>query len=189
MASLITHPLVPVSLAAMLGRQVIPLRLLLAGVVLAMLPDADVGAFALDIPYASPWGHRGFMHSVATALVCASLPMTMARWFRAPPALAFSFLFASMLSHDLLDACTDGGLGVALWWPLTDTRYFFAHHPIRVSPIGVGHFIGARGWTVLRSEMLWVWTPLAGIGAVGCGLRHVARQRKAFAGRRHATDH
>ena len=31
---------------------------------LALLPDADVIAFKLGIPYSAPWGHRGATHSL-----------------------------------------------------------------------------------------------------------------------------
>ena len=73
MASLITHPLVPIALAVAAGRGLVPLRLMLAGMALAMLPDADVVAFAFGIPYGSPWGHRGFAHSAVAAACCALL--------------------------------------------------------------------------------------------------------------------
>lgn len=35
----------------------------------ALLPDADVIAFALRIPYSAPWGHRGTSHSLAIGLL------------------------------------------------------------------------------------------------------------------------
>ena len=35
---------------------------------LAMLPDADVVAFKLGIPYGATWGHRGASHSLVFAL-------------------------------------------------------------------------------------------------------------------------
>lgn len=45
MPTVITHAAVPLCFGAGLGLKVIPPRLLFAGVVLAMLPDADVLAF------------------------------------------------------------------------------------------------------------------------------------------------
>ena len=41
-----------------------------------MVPDLDVIAFTLGIPYAHPLGHRGFLHSLLFALLlgaCAPL--------------------------------------------------------------------------------------------------------------------
>ena len=40
---------------------------------LAMLPDADVVAFAFGIPYASEFGHRGASHAIVTALIVGAL--------------------------------------------------------------------------------------------------------------------
>jgi inner membrane protein len=72
-------------------------------------------------------------------------------------------------SHGLLDALTDGGLGVAFFAPFDAGRYFLPWTPIRVSPIGLG-FFSARGAEVLASEVVWVWLPaLALVAAVWAG--------------------
>jgi inner membrane protein len=63
-------------------------------------------------------------------------------------------LFAIAASHGLLDALTDGGLGVAFFSPFDLHRYFFPFRPIVVSPIGAGHFFTRRGVEVLSSEMV-----------------------------------
>jgi inner membrane protein len=60
----------------------------------------------------------------------------------------------------LLDALTNGGLGVALAWPFDDKRFFFPWRPIEVSPIGAG-FFSARGLAVIGSELLRVVLPTA----------------------------
>ena len=62
------------------------------------------------------------------------------------------------LSHPLLDALTNGGLGVALFAPFSAERYFFPFRPIEVSPLGM-RFFSARGLEVLASEIVWVWLP------------------------------
>ncbi len=62
MPTVITHAAVPLCLGAGLGLKVIPPRLLFAGVVLAMLPDADVLAFKFGVSYGNVFGHRGFTH-------------------------------------------------------------------------------------------------------------------------------
>ena len=72
--------------------------------------------------------------------------------------MTFAFLFVCTMSHGVLDAMTNGGLGVAFFAPFHNERYFFPWTPIRVSPIGVG-FFSARGLATLRSELLWVWGP------------------------------
>ena len=63
----------------------------------------------------------------------------------------FLFLFVSTLSHGLLDMLTNGGLGVALFVPMSNERYFFPWRPITVSPIGLSRFVSAWGLRVLRN--------------------------------------
>jgi len=75
--------------------------------------------------------------------------------------LLCGFLFLSTLSHGILDALTNGGLGVAFFAPFDDSRYFFPWRPIRVSPISVSGFLSSRGLQVLRSELQWIWLPAA----------------------------
>jgi inner membrane protein len=173
MASLITHPLVPVVLAAAAGSKHVPWRLLLVGIVLSLLPDLDVIAFRLGVPYADPFGHRGFTHSLVAALVVAASLAPFARFLQARAAATFAFLFLAMASHGVLDACTRQGLGVAFFWPFSDTRHFFAFRPVEASPVSVSRFFEQRAGDVLESELLWLWLPLAGVGLAGYALRKV----------------
>ena len=71
MPTIITHAAVPLCLGLGLGSRVIPPRLLFTGIVLAMLPDADVLTFSLA------W-------LMATLLVIAGLPTRYFSlwWFR-----------------------------------------------------------------------------------------------------------
>ncbi|MGZ8957832.1 MAG: metal-dependent hydrolase, partial [Methylosarcina sp.] len=79
---------------------------------------------------------------------------------------SFLFLFVSVGSHGLLDTFTNGGLGIALFWPWTDQRYFAPFQPIEVSPLGLDGFLSRRGIEVLKSELIWVWLPAMAVGAV-----------------------
>ncbi len=176
MPSIITHAAVPLALWCAADRGRIPPRLLAAGVIAAMLPDADVLAFALHIPYADAFGHRGASHSLVFAGVLAALAAVLAcfgsrRSVSAVPrqprlasttstVQAAVFVFACAASHPLLDAMTSGGLGVALAWPWSEHRFFAPWRPIRVSPIAP-QFFSARGLATLLSELRWVWLPLA----------------------------
>ncbi|MBP3984485.1 metal-dependent hydrolase [Pseudoxanthomonas helianthi] len=165
MPTILTHAAVPLAMyvASESGR--VSSRLLAAGVVAAMLPDADVVAFAMHIPYADAFGHRGASHSLLFALLIAGLGAGVAKPLRSSPLQAMTWLFVCTASHPLLDAMTSGGLGVALAWPWNDARWFAPWRPIRVSPIGVG-FLSARGMETLLSELRWVWLPLF----VGAGM-------------------
>ncbi len=78
MPSIITHAAVPLALWCAADRGRIPPWLLAAGVVAAMLPDADVLAFALHVPYADAFGHRGASHSLLFAGVLAVLAALLA---------------------------------------------------------------------------------------------------------------
>jgi inner membrane protein len=160
MPTIITHAAIPLALWCASERGRISPRLLGAGIVAAMLPDADVAAFLLHIPYADAFGHRGASHSLLFAAVLALVGACVSRWLHARPLQAAVWLFVCAVSHPLLDAMTSGGLGVALAWPWSDTRWFAPWRPIRVSPF-VGNFFNAHGLATLASELRWVWLPLA----------------------------
>ena len=174
MPTIFTHAVVPLAIAVAAGRTRISPRLALAGVAFAMLPDADVVGFRLGIEYADTWGHRGATHALAFAAVCAgALAMV---WKEARSWIGWAFLTVSMASHGLLDTLTDGGLGAALLWPVSEARLFAPVTPIRVSPIGAG-FFSARGVETLLSEFRWVWLPCLLLALAGFGLRRAARSR------------
>lgn len=158
MPTIVTHAIVPLAAAAMLGQERIPPPVAIAGAVLAMLPDLDVVGLRLGVPYDSQWGHRGASHSFAVAAALALLAIALRPSWRSPGTALY--LFASASSHGLLDCLTDGIKGVALLWPITPERLFAPWRPIRVSPIGEAFFT-QRGLETLRSEMLLVWLPCA----------------------------
>lgn len=123
---------------------------------LSLLPDADVAAFALGIPYEHPFGHRGASHAVVVGLVVGVGLAVLARSL-APrlPLRSLAATFAIVLvSHGLLDALTDGGLGPALLWPFSDERMFAPWRPLPVAPIG-HRFFTARGLAVATTELVW----------------------------------
>jgi inner membrane protein len=124
------------------------------------------------VDYGHVLGHRGLSHSLPFAALSAALLALV--WQRhelatrspagvghaAPSALrVWLYLSAAIASHGLLDALTNGGLGVAFFAPFDAERYFFPWQPIEVSPISVRRFFSARGWRVLQSELLVVWLP------------------------------
>jgi inner membrane protein len=157
--------------AAVFGRKA-PARALAAGAVCAALPDADVIGFKLGIRYGDLLGHRGLSHSLAFAAVLAALTLPLVRKEGGPGAgRLWTFLFLATASHGLLDAMTNGGLGIALLSPFDTTRYFFPFRPIEVSPIGVGRFFSARGLAVIRSELVWVWLPSVVVGSLALARR------------------
>ena len=158
MPTVFTHALLPLAAGAALGTTRLPPRLIAAGMLAAVLPDADVVAFKLGIDYAHALGHRGASHSLVFASLCGMIAACGTRWFKAPALTTFLFIALSAASHSLLDMFTDGGLGVALFWPWSDARHFAPWRMIEVSPFA-NRFFSARGIDVLLSELRWVWLP------------------------------
>jgi inner membrane protein len=151
-----------------------PARFWVAAAIAAVVPDADVVAFGLDIPYASMYGHRGLSHSLVFAGVLAALMVGLLFRGMAGPRnrLTLWALFSLVIaSHGVLDAMTTGGSGVAFFAPFSAERYFFPWRPILVSPIGVAGFVSPRGVAVLTNELQWVWLPSAAVAAIGWAVR------------------
>ena len=164
MATIISHAVAAAGIAALFPVRSLPPRVLIAGAVFAMLPDADVFSFRLGIAYGDVLGHRGFTHSLAFAAALAAIG-TLALFPGARAIvnrrLVWVYLFLATASHGALDALTNGGHGVAFFAPFENSRYFFPFSPIEVSPIGISRFFSARGAEVLANEMLWIWLPAA----------------------------
>lgn len=169
MPTIFAHALIPIAVAVGLGKPArnaakppslarISWPLMLAGIAAAMLPDADVIAFRLGIPYADTFGHRGASHSILFALLLGAMAALLHRPLRSPAWLAGGFIAISAISHPLLDMLTNGGHGVALYWPWSPERHFAPWQVIEVSPIG-RNFFSARGLAVLKSEALWIGLP------------------------------
>lgn len=159
MPTILTHPAVPLIIGLGLGTRIIPAKLLIAGVMVSILPDLDVVAFHLGFPYAHDFGHRGATHSLMFAAIIALLGSTAIHYFKASITRTFSFLLLAAASHGLLDAFTNGGLGIAFFWPFSSVRYFAPVQVIEVSPLSMSRIFSARMGEVLMSELLWVWLP------------------------------
>ena len=177
MATVFTHALVAASLGqAGKADWRNDWRFWYVAVLCSILPDVDVLGFRFGIHYGDLWGHRGMTHSLLFAAVVATL---MAFRFQYPARERWKLgllLFVITASHGVLDAMTNGGLGVAFFSPCDRTRYFFPWTPIQVSPIGAGGFFSARGLEVIWSEIVWLWVPTITVGAV---LYTLARRREA----------
>ncbi len=124
----------------------------------AVLPDIDYFGFINRIPYDSLWGHRGLTHSVVFALLTGMTVSFLFKLITRSQSGHFPLFFVTTLSHGLIDACTNGGLGVAFYSPYNRMRYFFPWRPIQVSPMGLGIF-SERGLVVLMSELFWILIP------------------------------
>lgn len=180
MPTIFTHAAVPLALGLALTRKTISPRLIAAGMFVAMAPDFDTAAFKLGIAYADQFGHRGASHSLLFAVAVGLLGAAFAPWLRTTRWRALLWLTFCTASHPLLDALTNGGLGVALLWPWSHERFFTPWRPIAVSPIGAG-FFSLRGLEVLWSELRWVWAPTLCFACGLWGLRRRAWARPTIA--------
>jgi len=161
MASVITHAFSSLILGKALLPQRMP-RLFWGGIVIgAILPDIDVLTFSWGYAYGHVLGHRGFTHSILFAFLFGFLvllplgreiPKFSKKWWRIY--LCSSIIFST---HGLLDAMTNGGLGVAFFFPFGNTRYFLPWRPLIVAPLGVEAFFSPWGQAVLLSEIKWIW--------------------------------
>lgn len=164
MASALSHAVAALAVGTCFYRPDVPKRIWLAGALCSVVPDLDVIGFRFGIHYGDFWGHRGFTHSLFFAALLASAVMILGFRRAVPQVNRYSlllYLFLATASHGVLDAMTNGGLGVAFFAPFDDRRYFLPWRPIQVSPIGVRRFFTGRGLAVVRTELFWIWIPAA----------------------------
>lgn len=141
---------------------------------LPIVPDFDYLGWVLNVPYGGVWGHRGLTHSILFSFAISAL--ALAKMGKPYQINIACFLGISAVSHGVLDAMTNGGLGVAFFSPYSLTRYFFSWRPIEVSPIGI-RFLSWRGLVVIINEMQWIWTP----GLILLARSAITRQLLSFA--------
>lgn len=169
MATLFAHAAVAAALGqAAPGRVRGDWRFWYLAVLCSILPDADVVGFRFGVRYEDDWGHRGMTHSLAFALALGAVAAARLRteaigWRRSVWPKQWALFALITASHGVLDALTNGGLGVAFLAPFRSDRYFFPWTPIEVSPIGAD-FFSARGAAVVLNELAWVFAPAAVLG-------------------------
>lgn len=177
MASAFTHAVAALALGTAFRPAGPPARFWIVGAACATLPDLDAIGYRLGVPYDSALGHRGITHSLLFAAIIAASALVFFRHERGyARRQLWLYLFIATASHGLLDAMTSGGLGVAFFAPLDNTRHFFPWRPIEVSPLSIQRFFSARGLTVLASELLWVWLPAALFAGGATIVRRVRRR-------------
>jgi inner membrane protein len=161
--TIISHGAVALAAGIAFAPRDVPNHFWSLSILCSIIPDADVIGFSFGIPYHHFFGHRGFFHSPFFGLLLSILLVSVffrdieifsRQWF-----FCFIFFFLVSASHGILDAFTDGGLGIALLSPFNKARYFFPWTPIMVSPIGIDAFLSKWGLSVIKSELLWVWLP------------------------------
>jgi len=185
MASLLTHAAVGAALGQAANAKLRQRPVFWAVAILcSILPDFDVVGFQFGVHYGDLWGHRGLTHSLLfAAVVAAGFALALEREAAFRWKLA-GLLFVITASHGVLDALTNGGLGVAFFSPFDTHRYFFPWRPIWVSPIAARALFSSRAVQVLFSSRavqvmkheIWVWGPALALAAIMWAIR--ARQRR-----------
>lgn len=157
----------------------IPKRLLILGIAATILPDLDVLAFRLGIASSSDFGHRGFTHSLFFALFVGLVAMPFAKALQSIRKIVFVFIMLCTASHGLLDMLTNGGLGVAFFWPFSSERHFFPYQVVQVSPISLSKVFSPAMLQVFKSEALWLWTLAASMALVAFFTRRASITQKS----------
>jgi inner membrane protein len=162
MPTILTHAVSAAALAVPLRKQEHFRKILIAGMICSMIPDADAIGFFLGIPYESMWGHRGITHSFFFALLLSIIVTPFLKNDESSVseiAMIGIYIFLATASHAITDGMTNGGKGVAYFAPFENSRCFLPWRPVQVSPMTVRSFISARGLLVIKSEVLWLWLP------------------------------
>ncbi len=180
MASAFTHAFSALALGSVLQSGKLHKGLILTGMISAAMPDLDVVAFWLDIPYEHPLGHRGFTHSILFAALWA-LGIGYFFWRKTDSEhrirlRVWFYLFLCTASHGVLDAMTTGGRGVGFFIPMDNERYFLPWRFIKVSPIRASAFFSDYGMKVMANEFVTVWLPCMILMILAWIFRQVRKQ-------------
>ena len=174
MPTFVTHAVVGVAL----GQAAPPTarkdpRFWYAAAICSMLPDVDVIGHRLGWHWGDVWEHRGFTHSLLFAALTGMVAGFLLGKTRLERLKLILLLILITASHGILDAMTNGGLGIAFFSPFDTTRYFLPWRPLQVTPIGLQLARINQILFSLRREMLLVW-PLAVL--LGLGLYALRRR-------------
>jgi len=161
MASAFSHAFVALAFGKASHHPVMTWQVMLLGMACSIVPDLDVIGLSFGIRYGDLWGHRGMTHSIFFACLLSATLVRFWHWRTSTSAKAtlYIYFFCCTASHGVLDAMTNGGLGVAFFSPFDKTRYFFTFRPVAVSPIGIGDFFTGDAFRILASEATWIWLP------------------------------
>lgn len=161
MASAFSHAFVALVFGKASRHPIMTRQVLFLGMACSIVPDLDVIGLSFGIRYGDLWGHRGLTHSLFFACLLSAALVQFLYWHTSTSAklTLCVYFFCCTASHGVLDAMTNGGLGIAFFSPFDTTRYFFTFRPVAVSPIGIGDFFTGDAFRILASEATWIWLP------------------------------
>ena len=162
MPTIIGHSAAAIAISGAVNKK-FSLKILLLSLICSFIPDADFISFVHNIEYNSLFGHRGFSHSILFAIFLGfiitfgffpKLKVKSKEFFT-----LFLTFFLVTISHSFLDMLANGGYGVALFSPFSNTRFFFPWQPIPVSLVGINHLTDHRTIYAVIFEILFLLLP------------------------------
>jgi len=159
MPSLFGHAVAGLAITETFRRAKLPRRIWALAPLCAVAPDLDWFASFLAFHKNHILNHRGVAHSLFGALLIAAAVWLIGLRREQRSGQAWLCLTLAALSHGLMDACTSGGVGVALFMPISDSRWACLWQPIQVAPLPLGREDLYRFLLSLRTEAFWIGLP------------------------------
>lgn len=163
MPTIFSHAITAIPISLGLVDKINKRKIIVLSIIFSILPDLDGIGFQFGIKYNSLFGHRGFSHSllfiIITAILFAFFISPKIKLKSKNSTILFLNFFTIGALHVLLDSMTNGGLGVALFSPISNQRFFLPWRPIEVSAILPQYFFQLDGLSVIKFELLYLILP------------------------------
>ncbi len=163
MPTIISHAITSLPINLGLLGKINTKRIMILSIIFGLVPDIDGIGFFFGVKYNSFFGHRGFSHSflfiAIAAIIFSFLAIPKIKIKSKKFLILFTNFFLIGSLHILLDMMTNGGLGLAIFSPFTNYRFFFPWRPIEVSSILPQHFLELNGLAVMQFELLFLIIP------------------------------
>ena len=159
MPSLLGHAVAGLAITSACSDGRLPRRTWPLAAVCAVAPDLDWFVSLANVHRGHFLNHRGVAHSLTAALVLAGAAFVLGFRPERRRHRVWLCLALAALSHGLLDACTSGGVGVALFAPFSDTRWACLWQPGWVAPLPLNPEHTNTFLASLWSEAFWIGLP------------------------------
>jgi inner membrane protein len=159
MPSLLGHAVAGLAITESFSRAKLPRRTWVLAPLCAVAPDLDWFLSFLNIHKNHIMNHRGVAHSLFGALLLAAAILLVTYRRHQRSGQLWLCLSLAALSHGIMDACTSGGVGVALFMPFSDSRWVCVWRPIRVAPLPMGREDCYLFLASLLTEAIWIGLP------------------------------
>ena len=159
MPSLLGHAVAGLAITTAFRGDHLPRRTWPLAAFCAMAPDLDWFVSLAGLHRGHFLNHRGVAHSLFAALVLAAASLLLCYRPELRRSRVWFSLSLAALSHGLLDTCTSGGVGVALFAPFSPTRWACIWQPGWVAPLPLNPEHTTTFLASLGSEVIWIGLP------------------------------